>query len=103
MFISQVTFEGNQSYEENIKSIIGQKLKELDRVEGLISAECWRKESRDTVGYTIVNKWESKECFVAWLSREEHAKGHRQMGNQDDRPRITKTACQYEMVDISTL
>ncbi|MDR1778109.1 MAG: antibiotic biosynthesis monooxygenase [Desulfovibrio sp.] len=96
MFISQVIFEGEKTNEEIIMALMHKKSVEASNVKGLLSTERWLKNGQNTVGFSIVCKWESREHFKAWFSTTEH--GHRG-GKTEERPPITKTAYQFETVD----
>lgn len=102
MFISQVTFESEKSNENTLQYIMKKKVKEAAGAKGAISAECWKSEVQESVSYTLVVKWETKGHFKTWLS-ESHAEGHKKREDSKDRPKIQKTAFQYELVDINSL
>jgi heme-degrading monooxygenase HmoA len=101
MFISQVTFESAKTNEGRLKGIMKKKAAVATNVAGLLSSECWVNETPEKIGYTLVIKWESQEHFKAWM-RDTHSAGH---GGRDehDSSAITKTACQYEVVDLHSL
>lgn len=96
MFISEVIFESERVNETVIRQIMKNKKDGTVNVDGLISAECWWKETADTVGFALVTKWNSKEQFQNWL-RESHSGGHKKPAGE--RPKITKTAYQFESVE----
>ena len=66
MFISQVIFESEKEHEQVLKEIMKKKKESAAKAEGSLSVECW-KTSKDTVGYALVSKWESKQHFQTWL------------------------------------
>lgn len=104
MFISQVLFESSPEHETTLRAIMQKKLSGSKDAHGLLSMECWRKETAGTVGYALVSKWMNKSAFQAWLSAEHQTKGHqghRQEGAE--RPPIQKTTAQYEVMDAALL
>jgi heme-degrading monooxygenase HmoA len=101
MFISQITFESAKTNEGHLKGIMKNKVTAAANVAGLLSSECWVNETPEKIGYTHVIKWESQEYFKAWM-RDTHSTGHGARDEHDSSP-ITKTACQYELVDIHSL
>jgi heme-degrading monooxygenase HmoA len=101
MFISQVTFESAKTNEATLRGIMKEKAAASVNVAGLLSFECWVSATPEKIGYTHVVKWESQEHFKAWM-RDTHSKGHGAKNERNGDP-ITKTACHYELVDISSL
>lgn len=103
MFVSQVTFAAEIAHEEFVKNIIEKKEAKGIQWEGFIASEAWRSETSGEVAYTWVLKWESKAHFMDWMKRPEHIEGHKQMRKlapDPNRPRITKTTKQYEVVSF---
>jgi heme-degrading monooxygenase HmoA len=100
MFVNQVIFEGDIANEDKIINKVKHTMEELTDVGGLYTAECWNKDTKksDTVAYAIVTKWNKKQDFVAWISRESHVAEHRTMRKEkkDQAPVMTKTLLQYE-------
>ncbi|MEI4529263.1 antibiotic biosynthesis monooxygenase family protein [Priestia megaterium] len=108
MFISQACFEGDKIIEHKIIKKLQKTMKETINVPGLISTDCWLKENKDRVEYVFVAKWESKEHFKKWVTREEHIEEHKQMNKQKqqgekEEVKIKKTLRQYKTVDIASL
>ena len=107
MFISQASFEGNKSIENKIISKLQKTMNETINSEGLVSVECWLNTKRDNVEYILVTKWENKEFFKKWVSREEHIEEHKEMAKQKkqglgNEVQFKKTIRQYETIDISS-
>jgi heme-degrading monooxygenase HmoA len=107
MFISQACFKGAKLNEQKIITKLQKTMKETSNVEGLISTECWLNENKDRVEYVLVTKWENKEYFKKWVTREEHVEEHKEMHKQkqqvlQEEVQLKKTLCQYEMANISS-
>ncbi|MDY0943861.1 antibiotic biosynthesis monooxygenase family protein [Priestia megaterium] len=105
MFISQACFEGDKIIEHKIITKLQKTLKETINVQGLISTECWSKENKDRVEYVLVTKWENKEHFKKWLTREEHVEEHKEMNKQkkqgsQEELQFKKILRQYEVTNI---
>lgn len=92
MFISQVIFESEKENEQILKEIMRKKKISLANAEGLLTVECW-KTSKDTVGYALVSKWESKQYFQSWLVAEHKGKN---VTNRKGSVIIKKTGYQFE-------
>ena len=60
MFISQVIFESDSENKDIIEQIMDKKSTEIKSAAGLISSECWWKESVNTAGFSLVSKWSDK-------------------------------------------
>ncbi|MED4074527.1 antibiotic biosynthesis monooxygenase family protein [Priestia endophytica] len=107
MFISQVCFEGAKLNEQKIITKLQKTMKETRNVEGLISTECWLNENKDRVEYVLVTRWENKEYFKKWVTREEHVEEHKEMHKQkqqglQEEVQLKKTLRQYKMANISS-
>lgn len=108
IFINQAQFEGDKINEEKIIAKIKNTIDQLENVQGLLSSECWKKESNDRVAYVVVTKWTTKKEFITWLSREEHVHEHKEMHKQkkqeiSEKPIMTKTIFQYQAVEVTDL
>lgn len=79
MFISQASFEGHKGIEPMILNKFKESMKETIGAKGLVSADCWSRESKDNVEYVFVTKWETNEDFKLWVSREDHVEEHKEM------------------------
>ncbi|MDR3311296.1 MAG: hypothetical protein LBS90_08140 [Oscillospiraceae bacterium] len=96
MFINQVIWESEKANEAIITELMRKKSGGATGAEGLISTECWLKNSESTVGFAIVSKWESRENFKTYFATLEHGpKG----GGGGERPKITKTQFQFEAAE----
>ena len=96
MFISQVMFESEIENKDIIEQIMDKKRTEIKSATGLISSECWWKESTNTAGFSLVSKWSDKESFKNWM-KESHKEGHKKSGERE--LKISKTAYQFESID----
>ncbi|WP_373228725.1 antibiotic biosynthesis monooxygenase [Cohnella sp.] len=109
MFISQAIYEVDVTAQHKMIAKMQETMKETMNVKGLISVDCWFKESKESVvEYVFVTKWESKPDFITWLTREEHVEGHKEMSNQKkhgqaEEIKIKKIVRQYEVVDLLSL
>ncbi|MBD2868832.1 antibiotic biosynthesis monooxygenase family protein [Paenibacillus arenilitoris] len=101
MFISQASFEGHKGVEQMIFNKLQKSMNETIGAKGLVSAECWSRETKDNVEYVFVTKWDTKEDFKLWVSREDHVEGHKEMNKykgQEPAEKAKKTIRQYEEV-----
>lgn len=99
MFISQVIFESDIENKDIIEQIMDSKRTGIKSAEGLVSSECWWKESVNTAGFGLVSKWSDKEFFKNWM-KESHKDGHKKPERPDGKEfKITKTAYQFESID----
>lgn len=76
-------------------------MKETIGAKGLVSTDCWSRESKDNVEYVFVTKWETKVDFKVWVSREDHVEEHKEMNKhkgQEPAEKAKKTIRQYEEV-----
>lgn len=96
MFISQVTFEASNEMEERLQLIMKKKM--AHQAPGLLSSECWRTERGDQVGYSLVNKWDKKADFQAWM-KASHAEPRQHREKGEVLSPISKTAHQYELIE----
>lgn len=109
MFISQAIYEMDVTAQHKIMVKMKETMKKIFNAKGLLLAECWFKESKESVvEYVFVSKWESKPDFIAWLTREDHVKGHKEMSKQKkngeaEEIKIKKTVRQYEVVNLLSL
>jgi heme-degrading monooxygenase HmoA len=95
MFVSQVIFETEKANEAMLQALMQKKAGEATGIAGLVASECWVENGRARVGFSLVTKWESREHFQTWLSREEHVKAPK----EPERAAFTKTAYQFETVE----
>lgn len=103
MFVSQVTFEGTEENDEMLRQIMKKKLEDAKVAPGIQSAECWRENKENTASYTLVMKWSCKEDFKAWMVKSHSGRPHgggRPSEDRQERPKITKQAHQYEVVEF---
>lgn len=109
MFISQVVYEVDVTVKHEFLAKKQESMKKTINIIGLLSEECWFNENKESVvEYVFVSKWESKPDFIAWLTREDHVKGHKEMSKQKkhgqaEEIKIKKTVRQYEIVDLLSL
>ena len=104
MFVMQAKFEIDKSHEDRLKNKAEKNKEEIQKANGLLSYECWRRELKETVEYAFVSKWESQNDFKNWISREEHKNEHKQMNAKRKAEEITtikmkKTLNSYEILD----
>ncbi|MFP7489254.1 antibiotic biosynthesis monooxygenase [Bacillus paralicheniformis] len=108
MFISQACFEGDKTNEHKIIAKLQKTMNETINTPGLVSVDCWLKENKDRVEYVFVTKWESKDHFKTWVTREDHVEEHKEMNKQkqqgqQEEVKIKKTLRQYQVVDVTSL
>lgn len=97
MFVSQVIFSGDVAEKNNLENIMKRKLTETQgEIEGLISSECWKQSKMESLEYSFITKWKSKDAFKKWLNRAEHRVHHQKMAHSK-RPTIKKTIHEYEV------
>ncbi|AVX06704.1 MULTISPECIES: antibiotic biosynthesis monooxygenase family protein [Priestia] len=78
MFVVNASFETEKKFEEQLKQKANKNKAEIEAAKGNLSFECWKKYSADKVEYVLVSKWEDKQFFQAWISREEHVNEHKE-------------------------
>jgi len=78
MFVVNASFETEKKFEEQLKQKAKKNKTEIEAAKGNLSFECWKKDSADKVEYVFVSKWEDKQFFQAWISREEHVNEHKE-------------------------
>lgn len=96
MFISQVIFESEIENKNAIKQIMDKKSLEIKSAIGIISSECWWKESVNTAGFSLVLKWKDKESFKNWM-KESHKDGHKRPEGKEIK--ISKALYEFESID----
>lgn len=75
---------------------MNKKRSDLKSAPGLISSECWWKESSNTAGFSLVSKWDDRDSFKNWM-KESHKDGHKRPKSSE--LKITKTLYQFEPVE----
>lgn len=98
-YIVNASFETDKATEDVLVRKFEKDSQAMKGVEGLLSYEVWKHETPQTVEFVAVSKWESKEAFKAWISRDEHVQGHkeqRQHKAEEGAPRITRKLSYYE-------
>ena len=98
MFISQVIFQSVKENEERLKAIMAKKGEQANASTGILSVECWRTEKGGEVGYCLLTKWESKDCFLQWMRDSHSGQNHGAHKPEDPPIPITKTGYQFEVV-----
>ncbi len=106
MFINQACFESEKINEGKLIEKAKNTLSQTKGANGLIAAECWKRDKKELVEYAIVTKWHTKSDFIAWLSREEHVNEHKEMHKRkkqgvSEAPLFKKTLFQYETMEPS--
>ncbi|WP_205499938.1 antibiotic biosynthesis monooxygenase family protein [Rufibacter psychrotolerans] len=99
-YIVNASFETDLEHEAYLAQKCRHDLEESHGAAGLISFDIWKRAHAHTVEYVLVSKWESKEDFKAWISREDHVQGHKdQRQNKEEvRPKLTKRLTYFEGV-----
>lgn len=102
MFISQVIFEDEKQHLDKLTKLAQGKLHSLKEAKGIISAECWRQEKGDMVGYAFVSKWESQDHFKVWM-KESHANRPARPAGEPKPMTLKKSGFQFEDVTETLL
>ena len=99
-YIVNASFSADKEQEEYLARKCQHDYQESQGAEGLLSFDIWKREHPDSVEYVLVSKWNSKDHFKAWISREEHVQGHKDQRQQKDvdRPKLTKKLTYFEGV-----
>lgn len=99
-YIVNASFSAEKEQEAYLAQKCQHDYEESHGAAGLISFDIWKHEHPETVEYVLVSKWESKDHFKAWISREEHVQGHKEQRQHKEvvRPKLTKKLTYFESV-----
>ncbi|MFC4619535.1 antibiotic biosynthesis monooxygenase family protein [Camelliibacillus cellulosilyticus] len=105
MFVMNASFETDKKYEDKLRVKAQKNKGDIQKAEGNISFECWRKDHGDTVEYVFVSKWKDQADFKNWISREEHVQEHKEMNKkrkegEQDGFKLKKVLRSYELLKI---
>ncbi|MFP7735536.1 antibiotic biosynthesis monooxygenase family protein [Priestia aryabhattai] len=108
MFVVNASFETEKQFEDQLKQKAKKNKAEIEAAKGNLSFECWKKDSVDKVEYVFVSKWEEKQFFQAWISREEHVNEHKEVNKKKTQApaeamKVKKTLRFYEAVEEGIL
>ncbi|WP_207431814.1 antibiotic biosynthesis monooxygenase [Sabulibacter ruber] len=99
-YLVNASFEADKEHEAYLAQKCQHDLEESHGAAGLISFDIWKREHPQTVEYVLVSKWNSKDDFKAWISREDHVQGHKEQrqNKEAERPKLTKKLTYFESV-----
>ncbi|MCC9135050.1 antibiotic biosynthesis monooxygenase family protein [Pontibacter silvestris] len=98
-YIVNASFEIDKPNEAVLEAKTQKDYEKSQNAKGLVSFEVWKREHSETVEYVLVSKWESKDDFKFWISRDEHVDEHKEQRirkEESERPKITKKLSYFE-------
>ncbi|WP_430609763.1 antibiotic biosynthesis monooxygenase family protein [Enterococcus sp. DIV0876] len=78
MYIRTVAFEVVPEGKDVFLEKIMKDVTSMKGYSGCLSTEAWLSETKKSVTFQLVSKWQEKKDFQAWLKRPEHLQKHRE-------------------------
>ena len=104
MYIRTVTFEVCPEGKDIFYKKIAKDVASMKEFEGCLATEAWLSETKKSVTFQLVSKWQEKKHFQAWLKRPEHLQKHRDAHRAEkegqEKPSIvlSKTSQEFSLI-----